>query len=385
MLLEEHSDDGGAEFSMDDMLAAIQARVRLITAVTCIFGLVAAAIAFSLPKYYMASTVFLSPQSPQNAGGSALAQLGMLAGAVGGNVKSQDELYVALLRTRAVQDQIVKEFELMQRYDLRNLSAAREKLISLTRVGADKKTGIINIDVEDTDPSMAEAIANAYFSELSELLKNIALTDAKQRRLFYEMQVNKSKAALAAAEARFQRERKSSGFRSGQVIAESSMKASIELRAQLTAKEIQLASMGAYATAQNEDLKRVQLEISALKNQLSAAETGTQGAGDGDASVPSSVPAYRDLRVQEAVLLELNKQLELSRLTEASEGPLLQQIDKAVATDYPVRPRRVLMTVGGGMIGLLLALGWVLGAKWRQLVTQPGGRLAGHSAPATPG
>lgn len=385
MLLEEHADEGGAEFSLDDMLVAIRARVQMIVAVTCVSGAVAAGIAFSLPKYYMASTVFLSPQSPQNAGGSALAQLGMLAGAVGGNVKSQDELYVALLRTRAIQDHIVKEFKLIQRYDQPNLSAAREKLISLTRVGADKKTGIINIDVEDTDPGVAEGIANAHFTALSELLKNIALTDAKQRRLFYEMQVAKSKEALAAAEVRFQRERKINGFRSGQVIAESTMKASIELRAQLTAKEIQLASLGAYATAQNEDLKRVRLEIAALKSQLAAAETGTQGSGDADTAVPSAVPAYRDLRVQEAVLLELNKQLELSRLTEASEGPLLQQIDKAVATDYPVRPRRVLMTAGGAMMGFLLSFGWVLGVKWRQLVTQSGDRGLGRTASAVSG
>lgn len=385
MLLEEHSDEGGAEFSLDDMLVAVSAKARVIAVVTCVFALVAAAIAFSMPVYFMASTVFLSPQSPQNAGGSALAQLGVLAGAVGGSVKSQDELYVALLRTRAVQDHIVKEFNLVQRYQQPNLSAAREKLISLTRVGADKKTGIINIDVEDTDPGIAEAIANAHFAELTELLKTIALTDAKQRRLFYEMQVAKSKQALAAAELRFQRERKSSGFRSGQVIAESTMKASIELRAQLTAKEIQLASMRGFATAQNEDLKRLQLEIVALKSQLAAAETGTPGSGEADASVPSAVPAYRELKVQETVLLELNKQLELSRLTEASEGPSLQQIDKAVATDYPVRPRRVLMTAGGAVMGFLLSIGWALGMKWRLLAARSGEKFAGFATPAAPG
>lgn len=367
MLEEGVDDNSGIELGLNDIVDAVSVAKTFILISALGVALIAAAISFMMPRYYMASTIILSPQNAQNSTGTALAQLGMLAGAVGGAMKSPDDLYVSLLRTRAIQDRIVKQFDLVKRYEQPTLSAARERLTGLTHIGADKKTGIINVDVEDTEPGTAEAIANAHVAELAELLKHIAVTEAQQRRMFYESQVLKAREALQAAEMKFQDERSHTGFRSGQVLAEAAAKASIELRAQLIAKEVQLASIRSYATPRNDELRRIQQEVSALRSQLASIEMGEPSLKETNLAPAPAVQAYRDLKIQEAVLLELNKQLEMARLTEASEGPLLQQIDKAVATEYPVRPRRVLLTVGGGLFGLSLAFCLVVGRRWRTL------------------
>jgi hypothetical protein len=64
-------------------------------------------------------------------------------------------------------------------------------------------------------------MANAYVEELGHLLDRLAVTDAQQRRLFFQGQIEKVKASLAKAEATFLEVKERSGMRVTAVIAES--------------------------------------------------------------------------------------------------------------------------------------------------------------------
>src|SRR3972149_4139840 len=120
----------------------------------------------------------------------------------------------------------------------------------------DKDSGIITISVEDKDPKRAADMANAFVEELKNLTKGLAVTEASQSRLFFEVQLKDTKMALVKAEEEMQ------GFqeKTGALQVDAQTKAVIEgiamLRAQIAAKEVQLKVMRTYATAQNPDFQR---------------------------------------------------------------------------------------------------------------------------------
>ena len=150
----------------------------------------AAGYSFTLPKIYTADTKILPPQQSQSGGAAAalLAQFGGIAGLAGGGVaKSSNDVYIAMLKSRTVADNLVRRFGLMKPGDAKPSWAARGKLAGVTSVTSGKD-GIITIEVDDEDPKHAAELANAYVDELLKFTQVLAVTEASQRRLFFERQ-----------------------------------------------------------------------------------------------------------------------------------------------------------------------------------------------------
>lgn len=313
-----------------------------------------------MPRYYAATTVILPPQQ-QTTGAGALAQLGALTAMTGGSLgfKSTDDTYIAFLKTRRLQDALVSRFKLQERYQAGSVESTRWLLADLVGVTSDKKSGLITITVEDTDPKFAVELANAHVSELRKMLSEIAITEAQQRRIFFESQVNVARNALSKAEALFRSEQASSGFVVTQSLAETSVRTGVELRAQISAREVSLQAASRFATAQNPELQRISAELAALRSQLSLLESGqgasvtgargSTGQADGGALV-----AFREMKVREMALEALIRQLELAKLDESKEGPLLQQVDMASASSIPSRPKRTQFVALSGVLSLFI-------------------------------
>ena len=118
---------------------------------------------------------------------------------VGLGLKNPNDIYIGLLNSRPVADAIIHRFGLATLYRAKDMTAARKKLADETVV-ASEKNGFIAVSVTDKDKSRAAEMANAYTDELRVLTKTLAVTEASQRRLFYEEQLKQAKDALVAAE-----------------------------------------------------------------------------------------------------------------------------------------------------------------------------------------
>ena len=189
------------------------------------------------------------------------------------------------------------------------------------------------------------------------MLGRLAVTDAQQRRVFYEDQIKKTQAEFASAEARFRVANEKSGMQVTSILAETGIRANAEMRGQIAAKEVQLEAMSRFETAQNPDVQRLSSEISALRQQLAKLEKGT-GASNNPISPTQqeAVQAYRDIKVQEAMLEVLIKQYELARVDEAKEGPLVQQVDPATPPERRSKPKRTLIVLVSALGGLFLGV-----------------------------
>jgi tyrosine-protein kinase Etk/Wzc len=363
------------EINLLDYLIVILKHKKLIIGIILGAAAITAIIVFFImtPKY-VAETRILPPQTGSSS--TALGMLSQIAGAAGAQaqslseslgLKSPSDLYVGMLESRTVADKIIDRFDLMKLYKADYREDARKELLEdVLDAETDKDSGIITIDVEDKDPKRAADMANAFVEELTNLTKGLAVTEASQRRLFFEDQLKDTKLELVKAEEGMQ------GFQeqTGALQVDEQTKAIIEgiamLRAQIAAKEVQLRVMRTYATAQNPDLQRAEDELKGLKAELGKLE-GKGGSGH-DPIIPTGnmpeigteyVRKLRDLKFYEDLYELLTKQYEAAKLDEARYAAVIQVIDKAIPPEKIAKPERILViliaTFGGFFLSIFVA------------------------------
>lgn len=359
-----------AEFAqrttLTDVLIALGEEKKLFLGIWLLGSAVAIAVVLSLPRLYSASTVVLPPQQQQSNAAGALAQLGALAGVAGGalGVKTPDEMYVAFLKTQNLQTTLVNKLKLKERYQLESLEEARSRLGSAVQVSSDKKTGLITLSADDRDPVFAAQLANAHITELRTMLSKLAVTEAQQRRAFFEQQVAKTQEDLRVAEMLFRKEQDQNGFVVVQALAESGARSQIEIQSQIAAREVQIKALSRFMTPQSQEMQRLSAEVSALRQQLNAIQGGRRsGVSEADSSHLGAIKAYREMKVQEASLEVLVRQLEIAKLDEAKDGPLLQQVDVAVPPEFPSKPKRMFLVAAPSLLSFLVG-GVLAYARW---------------------
>jgi tyrosine-protein kinase Etk/Wzc len=268
-----------------------------------------------------------------------------------------------MMRSRTVLDRIVDRFDLLRLYGKRYRQDARQRLLESITAREDRKSGIIILTVEERDPKRAADIANAFVEELKSLAGGLAISEAGQRRMFFEEQLRHTKESLGRAEE----EIKVFQQRTGMFQVDAQARAIIEgialLRARIAAKEVEAKVIRSFATAQNPDLQTVEEEIRALRTELEKVESGKRQGFDPIMSserVPAVGAEYlqrlRQLKYNETLYELLAKQYELAKLDEARDAVVIQVIDRAVPPERKSRPQRALIVSLTAVTGFILAV-----------------------------
>lgn len=363
-------DDDGPTVGLIELLTWIGDSKRLVAFVTIAVALAALAVSFLMSPVFTARTTLLPPNNQQQSGNAAaLAALGALGGLSGSlAAKTPDELYVALLKSDTVDRALADRYDLKTRYDVPNYEALRKVMGRYIHVSADKKSGLLTVEVDDEDPKFAAELANAHVSEITRLLGRLAVSEAAQRRLFFDQQMNQTKESLIKAEQDMQRVQEKSGVIVLDKQAESLINNAARLRAQIVEREVQLRVLMTGATSQNPAVVRLNSELAGLRAELSRMESSRAATTDANGNanaidlpvgrLPEAsieyVRARRELKLQETLLESMVKQYEIAKLDEAKEGPVLQQVDVALPPDHKSRPQRALIVVAAAMAALLL-------------------------------
>src|SRR5579883_2655935 len=357
------------EISLIDLLVVLARRKKAIIRTMLGLALIALIVTLFLPKSYTATTIVLPPQQSSSLSSSIMSQLGGLGslGALAGagmGLKNPNDMYVAMFKSRTVEDAMVQRFNLMKEYHQKYLSTARKVFEDHAKVESGTKDNLITISVEDRDPKRAADMANAYVDEYRHLSQHLAIGEAAQRRLFFEQQLQQAKDNLANAEEALKETQQQTGMIQLDSQARALIESAASLRAQIAAKEVQLQAIKSYATDQNAELVQTQKELDALRAQL-AQLGGNTDAGSAGLIVPKGkvpeagleyVRKYRDVKYYETIFDILARQYELAKLDEAREGALIQVVDPATVPDYKSFPKRGLITLLAALAGLFLGI-----------------------------
>ncbi|MGB9150222.1 MAG: Wzz/FepE/Etk N-terminal domain-containing protein [Burkholderiales bacterium] len=356
--------DEDDSISLIEMIAVLAKHKRLLVGLPLLAALVGLGVSFILPKIYTAKTVLMTPQQSQSGAAAMLGQLGALAGAAGGaiGVKSPAEMYLGLLKSRSVADRLLERFELQKIYGEKLASNARKQLAKNTLIMTGKD-GLINIEVDDEDPKRAAAIANGYHEELGRLTRTLAVSEASQRRLFFEKQLLQAREELTKAEFDLQKTQEKTGVIQLEGQARAIIEGVAQLRAQIAAKEVQLGSMRTFATAQNPDYQRAQQELAGLRAQLKGREQEPGDKGDvmvATGKVPQigleNLRKMREVKYHEAIMEIMARQFELAKVDEAKDSAVIQVVDNAIEPDRKSKPKQAVFTLVAFFGALLIAL-----------------------------
>ena len=330
------------EISLLDLLQTIVDNLRLLVLGPLAVGVLALGVSFLIPPTYTAKTQFLPPQQQQSAAASMLASLGSLgglAGAVGG-IKNPADQFLAYMKSVTLQDALIERFKLQERYETQTKVDTRTALTANVRA-VSGKDGLISLEADDKDPQFAAQLANAHVEELGKLLGKLAVTEAQQRRLFFEKQLTQAKDRLTQSEI----ELKATGV-SGSVLKSnpaSAVAAVAGLQAQVTAQEVKVGAMRGYLAETAPDFKQAMTELANLRAQLAKQEKdgpSAKATGEGD-----YVTKYREFKYHETLFELFAKQYELAKVDEAREGAVIQVLDAAQSPERKSKPKKALIAV----------------------------------------
>jgi uncharacterized protein involved in exopolysaccharide biosynthesis len=330
-----------------------------------ITAILAVIVSLLLPNTYTANTKILPPQQNQSMGTvAALSQLGPLAALAGQGLglRNPSDIYVSMLRSLTVTDNLVDRFSLMKVYKAKLRVEAERRLEGSTMIIAGKE-GVISVTVEDRDPRRAADLANGYIDELEKLTKTLAVTEAGKRRLFFEREMKMENNNLADAEVALKQTQETTGL----ILLDGQSRAMItsltSLRAAIAAKEVEVESMRSFAAPENPDLVITENQLATMRGQLDRLEHGQGKRAIADVpieNVPTAgleyVRKFRDVKYHEALFELLAKQYEVAKIDEARESLIVQQLDKAVPPERKSGPLRSVIVLSATTLALLLAV-----------------------------
>ncbi len=356
--------------------AALLWRHRGVLArVTAAWLVVSLAIAFLIPKQYKA-TARIMPPDQQGSGAMMLAalighgemgSLGSLAsGLLGGHTTTA--LFVNLLESGTVSAHLIDHFDLQRVYNTRYRITTAKRLARHTKISDDKKSGVITIEVEDTDPVRARDMAQAYLDELDNLLNRTSTSAARQERIFIEQRLQRVQGDLERAELELSEFSSKNSTVDIKEQTRAMVDAGARLQAELLIEQSGLQSLRQVYGDGNVRVKQTQARIDSLHRELTHL-TGSSAPLQAPNSTPTTPPdaqekgqlypalrqlprlavpyadLYRRVKVQETVFELLTQQYEIARIEEAKDTPVVSVIDAPGVPEKKSFPPRLLMTL----------------------------------------
>jgi tyrosine-protein kinase Etk/Wzc len=328
------------EVNLLDLLQVVVDNLRLLVLGPLVCGLAALGIGFAIPPTFTAKTQFLPPQQQQSSAASMLASLGALGGLAGAatGLKSPADQYIAFMKSVSVQGALIERFKLVEKYEAKLKTDARMALTANVRIASGKE-GLISVEVDDKDPKFAADLANAHVEELRNLLGRLAVTEAQQRRMFFEKQLQITKENFTKADLAL----KSSGINSSvlKTSPASAVEAVARLKAGISVQEVKLGTMRNYLTESSPEFKQALSELASLKSQLAKAEKEEPASKDAS----DYVARYREFKYQETMFELFAKQFELAKVDESREGAVIQVLDIAEPPERKAKPKKAMIAI----------------------------------------
>jgi uncharacterized protein involved in exopolysaccharide biosynthesis len=376
-----------------------QERRLIFRCIAVAFG-VSTLIAFLIPVRYTSTTQLMPPDQNGQGMASMLSALkGTDLGSLGGDLlgqKTSADLFVGVLHSRTVEDDIIDKFDMRKVYGVRRYANARKILEDRTDVAAERKSGIITIKVSDHSPERAAGMAREYVAALNNVVINLNTSSAHKERVFLEERLGQVQKDLEKAEQDFSKFASQNTALDVKEQGRAMIGAAAELEGQLIAAETQLQGLQQIYTPENVRVRSMQARIEEYRRQLkkmggkgiteaspdgaAAGQDSEQSEGATDASnlYPSirQLPIlgvtwadlYRNSKVQETVFETLTKQYELARVEEARETPSVKVLDPADVPEKKSFPPRIILILAAVFLTSVGSVVWVIArVRWEEI------------------
>jgi tyrosine-protein kinase Etk/Wzc len=364
--------DDEVEWNLISAIRVVLRGRRVLYACTLTGLVLGILIAFALPQWYAADAVFLPPRAsdtmiPNLSGGGGAGGAGGGAGAALLLQQDPSDMYLGMLASRSVEDDVIDHLGLVAIYHAKKKVDARNALKGQAKFKVDKNS-LISIEITSKDPKLATNIANAYLEALYRLNGSMVASSSAHRRAFYEEQMASQKEALDAAEVALKQAEERTGIVLPEGAAQAGLRAIVDLQAAIGTAEAKLSGIRMGATEDNPQVIQAHAELEELRAQLERQQANSAKRRPGTGLASSSalpglamelVRKMRDVKLNETLYDTLTQQYERARIESLDPGPQFQIVDRAIVPERKAGPPRKLIALGGIVLGFLAGLAWV--------------------------
>ncbi len=338
-----------------------------VAAVPITAAVVACVASYFVPPKFTAMARLLPPQANASSaqimavgtGGSS--GLGMAAM----GAKSPSEVYAQLFLSRSVQSHAVEKLQLTQHYGTTDLDEVHFELSKAT-VANVNRAGLIEVSVTDADAQRSADITNALISGMYAVGLRMTQDAARRQTAFYDLLIAETRDRLAKADDALLALETRSGLSRLKGQEEVSVTAIMQIKTELSGRQVELARLRRSATEQQPDVQRLRAEVETLQGQLAALESPSSRArsnvmlppGEYAALRRAVEPARREVDSLTNVLQNLQKTREASRIDDSRDFTTIVVLDQAVKPSiksWPITGRFMVSAFAGAML-LVLAI-----------------------------
>lgn len=370
---------------------------RPLSLTVCLSFLIALGLALLIPKEYTSTASIMPPDDQGSgalmlaalAGHSGLGSLGGLASSLLG-ARTTTALFVNLLESGTVRGHLIDRFDLQHVYHSRYRITTAKHLAHQTKITDDKKSGVITIEVQDTNPVRARDMAQAYLDELNRLVNTTSTSAARQERIFIEHRLDSVQKDLERAQLELSNFSSSNSTIDIKEQTRAMVDTGARVQGELMVEQSSLQALRQIYGDENVRVKETKARIDVLQADL-ARMAGSSAPLNLDSNLIDSsatdhktslypslrqmprlaVPyadLYRRVKTQEAVFELLTQQYEMARLEEAKDIPVIRIIDSPAIPEKKSFPPRVLLTLVLTLLSLAAVSGFILVREaWRRL------------------
>jgi len=400
--------DEFSETNMQKNLFILWRKKRFVAKNVVIVTVASVIIAFLLPKWYSSEATILSSGAGRFNILSSISPIPISDFGLS-SISEDINTFIAILNSRSVKEYMVKKFDLINRYDEKDLEFAMVAFEDKMELEVTEE-GTLKISVIDKKPEIAKAMVVELLTKLDSVNQQLGMDKGRFNREFLEQRLNETKTDLAIAEIRLKDFQEKTGIIDivSQISAQyeayglifiqemqaygqlynQEMIAYTELYSLKAQTEIQLnvskatlnpnnPAVKRYEIMLNEQEKQLDLITSSLDKQLLDIILGLEKIeGKNLINELEYLPTMinfdnfpelgmenarliRELTIQNTLLELLLPQYETARLEESKNIPTLQVIDEPKVAINKTKPIRSLIVIASVIMAFLLSIVYI--------------------------
>jgi len=400
--------DEFSETNMQKNLFILWRKRRFVAKNVVIVAVASVIIALLLPKWYSSEATILSSGAGRFNILSSISPIPISDFGLS-SISEDINTFIAILNSRSVKEYLVKKFDLVNRYDEKDLEFAMVAFEDKMELEVTEE-GTLKISVIDKKPEIAKAMVVELLTKLDSVNQQLGMDKGRFNREFLEQRLNETKTDLAIAEIRLKDFQEKTGIIDivsqisaqyeayGQIYIQEmqaygqlynqemiaytelySLKAQTEI--QLNVSKVTLnpnnPAVKRYEIMLNEQEKQLDLITSSLDKQLLDIILGFEKIeGKNLINELEHLPTMinfdnfpvlgmenarliRELTIQNTLLELLLPQYETARLEESKNIPTLQVIDEPKVAINKTKPIRSLIVIASVIMAFLLSIVYI--------------------------
>jgi len=378
---------------LTDNLLLFWTNRRLILKNTIIVAFISLIISLLLPKWYASKAVVLSSGAGKF---NFLSSISPIPVANFGLSTINEDInnFIAILQSRTVKEYMVNKFNLVERYNQRDIEYAMEAFEEKMELEVTEE-GTLEISIIDKDPIVAKQMVSEALIMLDQINQNIGMEAGRYNREFLEKRLSQNENNLEKAELDLKIFQEKTGIIDLVAQLSSTMQMSaqaynsiFDAYTELYAKKIETETQLAVAKTtlsinnptlmqlekllneQTFQLEQLMIELDAKLQYLLSSITPTQvdNIPNIEFSVSfNSLPSLglenarliREVKLQSTIQEILIPQYEQAKLEETKNIPTLQLIDKPKVAINKAKPKRALIVIGSTLMSILVSCTFV--------------------------